>query len=847
MPLPAPELLAPAGDAECVRAAIENGADAVYFGLDTGFNARARAANFPLADLPGLMQTLHRRGLRGYATLNTLVFSDELAGFAATVEAVADAGVDAVLVQDVGAARLIREIRPGLALHASTQMTLTSAETIALAETLGMERVVVARELSIAEIAAIRAETTMPLEVFIHGALCVAYSGQCLTSESLGGRSANRGQCAQACRLPYELVCDGRDVDLGDQRYLLSPQDLAAYALSPELIAAGVAAFKIEGRLKTPEYVANITRHYRTAIDAAVAGRPVIFTPREVEEMELSFSRGFSPGWLGGCDHKMLVPATSSAKRGVRLGTVAGVRGGRVAVDLAAGLAGGVTRGDGVAFESGATSDDSVGGRVYEVFDRGRSVTDPVTGGRVELAFGRDALDLSLLKPGQAVWKTDDPQLTARLRRSFAGDRPRWRRPVDLHVTAAPGEPVRVAATTAAGLRVEVVSAEPARTAARHALDAEVLRAQLGRLGGTAHELRSLTADISGGPMVPFSVLGRLRHDLVAALDAAADRDGAGAACPDDAAAALEALRRRDDRTAEAGGGADSSSSPATIHVLVRSLAQLEAVLELGERRLYAEFADIREYGDAVRRCRAAGATINLATPRIQKPDELGVFRLLVRQQPDGILVRNWAGLRFFRDAGLPVIGDFSLNAANEITADFFRSAGCDRVTASYDLNREQLLALAGAADTATLEVVVHQHMPMFHMEHCVFCAVLSPGRNKNDCGRPCDRHVVSLRDRIGVEHPLTADVGCRNTLYNAVPQSAAEAVSALLEAGVRHLRIEFLAEQAAEVARVVRGYRDLVAGRKRARDLWRELEAANRVGVTRGTLEERRDPLALL
>jgi putative protease len=563
--------------------------------------------------------------------------------------------------------------------------------------------------------------------------------------------------------------------------------------------------------------------------------------------MELSFSRGFSPGWLGGCDHKMLVPATSSAKRGVRLGTVAGVRGGRVAVDLAAGLAGGVTRGDGVAFESGATSDDSVGGRVYEVFDRGRSVTDPVTGGRVELAFGRDALDVSLLKPGQAVWKTDDPQLTARLRRSFAGDRPRWRRPVDLHVTAAPGEPVRVAATTAAGLRVEVVSAEPARTAARHALDAEVLRAQLGRLGGTAHELRSLTADISGGPMVPFSVLGRLRHDLVAALDAAADRDGAGAACPDDAAAAVEALRRRDDRTAEAGGGADSSSSPATIHVLVRSLAQLEAVLELGERRLYAEFADIREYADAVRRCRAAGATINLATPRIQKPDELGVFRLLVRQQPDGILVRNWAGLRFFRDAGLPVIGDFSLNAANEITADFFRSAGCDRVTASYDLNREQLLALAGAADAATLEVVVHQHMPMFHMEHCVFCAVLSPGRNKNDCGRPCDRHVVSLRDRIGVEHPLTADVGCRNTLYNAVPQSAAEAVSALLEAGVRHLRIEFLAEQAAEVARVVRGYRDLVAGRKRARDLWRELEAANRVGVTRGTLEERRDPLALL
>ena len=208
-----PELLAPAGDWECVRAAIENGADAVYFGLDCGFNARARAANFGVDDLPELMQTLHRRGVAGYATLNVVVFSDELAEFERVARACEEAGVDAVLVQDVGAARLLRERCPGLPLHASTQMTLTSAETIALAETLGMERVVVARELSLAEIKAIRQQTSMPLEVFVHGALCVAYSGQCLTSESLGGRSANRGVCAQACRLPYEMICDGQPVE----------------------------------------------------------------------------------------------------------------------------------------------------------------------------------------------------------------------------------------------------------------------------------------------------------------------------------------------------------------------------------------------------------------------------------------------------------------------------------------------------------------------------------------------------------------------------------------------------------------------------------------------------------
>ncbi|MDA0254303.1 MAG: DUF3656 domain-containing protein [Planctomycetota bacterium] len=838
-PATPPELLAPAGDLECLKAAIANGADAVYFGLESGFNARARATNFGVSELPAVMQLLHRHGVRGYATLNTLVFDNELPGFADTVRAVAEAGVDAVLLQDVGAALLVRELAPELALHASTQMTLTSRETIDLAEHLGMERVVVARELSLAEIRAITAATTMPLEVFVHGALCVAYSGQCLTSESLGGRSANRGQCAQACRLPYELVCDGRDVDLGPQRYLLSPQDLAAYALSPELIAAGVASFKIEGRLKTPEYVASITRHYRQAIDTALAGRPVAFSPREVEEMELTFSRGFSPGWLQGCNHKMLVPATSSAKRGVRLGTVAGTAGGRVIVDLAAGLAGGVKRGDGIAFDSGKTSDDASGGRVYEVFAAGVSRADAVTAGRVELGFARGQLDFAALQPGQTVWKTDDPALTSRLRKSFAGGVLR-RRPIDLTVTAVPGEPVRVEARLGES-RCEVASTEPAQEATRHPLDEEILRQQLGRLGQTPFVLRHLAASISGRPMLPLSLLGRLRRDLVTALERIAS-GGAKAVhtAPASAATIPAAAPIRADR--------DSNRDQLPrLHVLVRSLEQLAAVLELGERFLLVEFADIRQYREAVDRCRARGATIHLATPRIHKPGEAGIFSLLEKQAPDGILARNWAGLQHFRAAGLPVVADFSFNVANRRTADFFLAAGCERVTASYDLNRDQLLALVAAMPAEQLEVVIHQRMPMFHMEHCVFCAVLSPGTDKTNCGRPCDDHQVKLRDRIGAEHPLTADVGCRNTLWSSLPQSAAEVVSSLRTGGVRQFRIELLDEPAAEIGVVIAAYRDLLAGRASGRDVWRRVKAVNRVGVTRGTLEARRDPLAII
>ncbi len=362
-----PELLAPAGDRDCLRAAVENGADAVYFGLDSGFNARARAANFRLEELPEVMDFLRHRGLKGYVALNTVVFSGELARLEETVRRVAAAGADAVMVQDLGLARLIRQVCPELPMHASTQMTLTSAECLAVAESLGIRRVVLPRELSIREIAKIHAQTRVDLEAFVHGALCVAYSGQCLTSESLGGRSANRGQCAQACRMPYELVC----AEKGDRHLLpgptsgrcppsgcfaqkvpvpLFPDDKTWTWASrnicsarrtwrpticvPELLAAGVLRLKIEGRLKTADYVANITRHYRTAIETALAGRPVEFAPRQVEEMEVSFSRGFSHGWLDGCDHKALVPGLSSSKRGVLLGEVRSVGRDRVEIEL---------------------------------------------------------------------------------------------------------------------------------------------------------------------------------------------------------------------------------------------------------------------------------------------------------------------------------------------------------------------------------------------------------------------------------------------------------------------------------------------------------------------------------
>src|SRR5271154_976228 len=408
LPLCHPELLAPAGDWECARAAVENGADAIYFGLDR-FNARMRADNFTAADLPRLMEYLHGRGVKGYVTFNTLVFADEMADAEQYLRTLISSGVDAAIVQDIGVCRLIRQLSPDFPIHASTQMTITSAAGVEFARELGCCLVVLARECSIKEIGQIATAAELPLEVFVHGALCVAYSGQCLTSEALGGRSANRGECAQACRLPYELISDGQLVPLGDRRYLLSPQDLAGLEVLPELVRAGVASLKIEGRLKSPEYVANITRVYRQALDNH-------FAPPEREtryKLEMAFSRGLYTGWFGGVNNQRLVHARFGKKRGVFLGEVEDIRAGSVRLRLQAPL----KAGDGIVFDAGQPDQEEEGGRVTHL-----SSAAPGKATEIRL-FGE--VNFSRIHPGDKVWKTSDPALDRGLRQSFAGLAPR--------------------------------------------------------------------------------------------------------------------------------------------------------------------------------------------------------------------------------------------------------------------------------------------------------------------------------------------------------------------------------------------------------------------------------------
>lgn len=830
-----PELLAPAGDRLCLIAAIENGADAVYFGLER-HNARARATNFDGDGLPEVMALLHRRGVRGYVTLNTLVFPRELPDLEEIIRGVAEAGVDAVIVQDLGLARLIRAITSDLEIHASTQMSITSSEGVRLAAELGCSRVILARELSLSEIGKIRKNAALPLEVFVHGALCVAYSGQCLTSEALGGRSANRGECAQACRLPYEIVCDGEVHELGNIQYLLSPQDLAAFELIPQLIDLGIASLKIEGRLKTPEYVANITQHYRAAIDSAWETRTVELDARAIREMELSFSRGFSHGFLDGNNHKVLVKGDHAKKRGIYLGRVSSVSGSGVRLDVAAP----VKPGDGLVFDGDeAAGVIEQGGRVYEVFrflERAnghsqalQAEVQGVSAGQAELRFGQRDLDVRKVHPGQRVWKTDDPELTRRLRKTFDGP-PHRTVDLDLAVTAVTGQPLRIEGRTSTGFHAAAVSESVLSKADRLPATEELFQDQLNRLGGTCYRLGSVAVALVGEPMVPKSLLNAVRRDLIGRLDEAAAVQPRVDLARDPVLPALRhALAQGWDPVVHA--------SVPSLSALCRTTAQVEAAITAGIATIYVEYQDIKGYTEAIELAHRGSAEIFIATPRIEKPGEANIFGFLTRLGADGILVRNAGGLSYCAERGIPFVADFSMNAANELTVEYLKKRGARRVTASYDLSFEQLEDLMEAVPPSWLEIVIHQQIPMFHMEHCVFCAFLSPGTDATNCGRPCDDHDVKLRDRVGKEHPLKADVGCRNTLYNAVPQTAAEYLPRILARGVRHLRVEFLDDGPEAVTETLQLYQETIAGKREAGTLWRKLKAANRYGVTRGPL----------
>ena len=843
MPEPQPqlELLAPAGDEQAMRAAVANGANAVYFGL-ANFNARHRAENAAPVQLAGTLQYLHAHNVRGYVAFNTLIFSEELPQALACLREIAAAGADAVIIQDLGLLHLAGLLAPSLPRHGSTQMTLTDARGIEVVKRLGVSRVILARELSLAEIARITGETQVPVEVFCHGALCVAYSGQCLTSESLGGRSANRGMCAQACRLPYELVVNQARFDTHGWQFLLSPQDLASYDRIPQLLQAGVSALKIEGRLKSAQYVAATTSAYRAAIDAAAVNRHFALSAAQQAQLTQSFSRGFTHGFLDGPDHQHLDQGSFSKKRGIQVGKVLAHTPNGISITLLPGRQ--VKAGDGVVFDEGHPEQDEQGGRVFDV--------RPASRGAIELRFMPGAVASSAISPGALVWKTDAPAINRQLQQTYNRDVIAHRQPLYCDIRAVIGEKLIIELRDATGQVVSISSETPLEAARKHPLDEALVREQIGRLGDTPYELttvklhgRTPTAPAEA-VMVPKSVLNELRRQAITQL-LALRCSGQQHRCVNPQA--LDSLRQRIAQTYPPAN--QTSPAPARLTVLVRSLEQLQALCNstpsaemIPPAMIWCEFEDVRRYPEAITLARAAGLAIGLATMRIHKPGEDGLIKQIGDCQSDAILVRNLSSLAYFSTQypQIPLVGDYSLNVANELAAwvllQQVDAPRLVRLTPSYDLNWNQLQGMLAHIGGEVFEMVLHQHMPMFHVEHCVFAHMLSQGRDYHTCGRPCENNHVQLQDRTGQAHPLLADAGCRNTVYNGRPQSIAGYVPQLRQRGICHFRVELLQENAQETLELLRYYSSVLSGQTTARRPAACLKVLNLMGVTPGTME---------
>jgi putative protease len=808
--------MSPAGYWPQLRAAIEAGADAVYFGLKH-FTARAKVG-FTLEELPEVMRTLHRRGVRGYVAFNTLIFEHELDEAARTGAAIVEAGADALIVQDLGILRLLRGIAPEVELHASTQMSITDAEGARFAQSFGADRVTLARELSLADVRTIREQTGCAVEMFVHGALCVAYSGQCFSSEAWGGRSANRGQCAQACRLPYDLMVDGDREPLGDARYLLSPGDLYTLREIPEIVAAGVSALKIEGRYKDSEYVALTTQAYRKAVDDAWAGVAHPVSPAEELQLEQVYSRGLGPYFVTGTNHQTVVKGRAPRHRGVLMGRVVEVGADCVSVETAeAHEIAPLKEGDGLVFDAAdwrSPGEPEEGGRVYQV--------TPGLDGVLELRFGNRAIRFDRVRVGDLVWRTNDPDVAQAARQFTEAAAPVRRQAVSVHVVAREGS-VLSAEWSVGKVSVPVTSAAPLGAAQNRAISLEMVREQFGRLGGTAYTLGAASLDVEGSPFVPVSVLNQMRREAVERLQALQSGGGVLRATP------LRSRFSKSTRVAKSAGEAE-------VHLLVRTPEQLDAAIGIRPASITLDYLDLYGLRPSVERVKAGGIAARVASPRVLKPGEARILNFLLSLECQ-ILVRSAGMLQALREKTHPfLIGDFSLNAANSLSAaEYLKFVA--RLTPTHDLNAAQVADLARDAGAENIEAVVYQHLPVFHTEHCVFCRFLSDGTSYKDCGRPCEKHKVRLRDHTGRSHPVMADVGCRNTVFGAEAQEASAHLELWRAAGIRHFRLEFVHESAAQVTEVARLFGLALAGEIGPRELGQGLKAIAPEGTTQGSL----------
>jgi putative protease len=799
-PLATPELLAPAGSLDAVRAALANGADSVYLGAER-FNARDEGAQLSLDEVAEACRLAHERGRRIYLTLNILTKPAELADALVFLGEAIDRGVDAAIVQDVGLVRLIQRVYPGFEIHGSTQMTVHDASGARVMHELGIERVVLARENTLEDIRAIKsAVPELGLESFIHGALCISYSGQCFMSGMISERSANRGSCAQSCRKDYVLDDVEKHQEL-DRGFLISAKDLAAHDHLAEIAEAGIACLKVEGRKKKPEYVATVTHGYRTFLDRLAQGDRTPPPAADVEPLVQIYSRGNTGGMYGGRAGRDYITREHPDNRGLELGVVVSQTPRELMVELSAPL----MVGDGVGFEApGSHGGATVGFTIAEV----RTV-----GTRSGLVRQVIALPSRIaIADGSRVLRSSEAALLARARASYASLpaelRARKTR-LDAKLFGSAGGPLK-AVFSADGETITVRSEVNLAPASKRALDAASLREQLGRLGETPFVIGALeTAALAPGLFLPVSELNHLRQQAVDEL--LQRRDWAHQA-------RVAERRALVDAALAVTHAEPTDSTPTALFDLVASVFTLDDARTAAAAGATTIVLDpfLRHPTPPVTRVKALaaelaeqGVTFRLRTPTIVRPEE----RKVVQKWLDlGLpLVSGHLGLvAELSRAGRDVVADYAVNCFNQHTAAEIFRLGARRIMLSLELTTEEMLAVAAPWEGTGFDVFLYGRPEGMTIEHCVLSAAFD--RTPTTCRDLCvQKHTnVQLTDPAGYTFAVATDSACRNRLLHSRPVEGGEFLPKLWRGGLRNFHLVFNVP-GDPIAAVVSGYRAML------------------------------------
>lgn len=761
-----PELLSPAGGEDALFAAVSNGADAVYLGVDR-FNARRSAANFTLETLADACRFAHLRGVRVYLTLNVVILPSEVEEALGVVDAAWAAGVDAVIVQDLGLLRCIRVSLPHIRVHASTQMNAHSSATVSVLARLGVSRVTLARETSVREIAALAAaagEAGAEVESFVHGAICVSYSGQCLMSSVIGGRSANRGQCAQPCRLTYELIDEsgGALADVG--AHLLSPKDLAGITVLPQLVRSGTSALKIEGRMKSAEYVALVTGVYRAALDRAVADLEG-FELRQGEAAVLAeaFSRGSTEAYLSGERGNEMMSYRRPNNRGVPVGRIVALEDSRAVVALEAGLESEDTI-------EVWTSRGRFAQQAGEILVDGRTHTSVPAGEKATLRLEGPA------SVGDRVFRVRNAALSAAARRTFSSGAGSAPVPVSFAVRLVKGEPASVRVMDASGRTGEAFGplVEPARTIA---VGVEDVIEHVGRLGGSGFTSDAFDVTLSPGVGVGYSLLHRLRREALSALESVILEPWAGRT------SGVAGAPRLPGRTKRNG---------VALVAAVDGPEAAAACLEAGAHEVHLPSRFVTAETD--RRIRAS-------LPRIaHDPME----SRLVAEVPDGasVVAATLGQLDLLAARGLDVQTHWGFNVLNAHSVAELAEIGASFVWLSPELNGVQVAEVAKRS-RVPVGIGVYGRQEVMVTEHCVLMAEGECDRACGTCARRAEPRW--LLDRKGYRFPVKTDLTGRTHVFNSVPLDLLDVLEQVLDTGVSAIRLDLEGLAPEEAARHVR------------------------------------------